>query len=163
MFCYICWILLDGFPWDFYTRDSVDDTIEMRGNNPMLTSKLHVLLNFLTPSWLIFTRFYNRDSFDERIERKGNNPMLPSKLHVLLNISAPCWWIFIRLLLQGFFWWDYGKFLYLEDLLHHSLLPAFNLHTHTYIHIYIHVCMLMCLTTFFCAQYSHEINVHVIS
>ena len=27
--------------------------------------------------------------------------------------------------------------LHLEDLLHHPLLPAFNLHTHTYIHIYI--------------------------
>ena len=26
--------------------------------------------------------------------------------------------------------------LYQEDLLHHHLLPAFNLHTHIYIHIY---------------------------
>ena len=32
---------------DFYNRDSFDETIEMRGNNPMLTSKLHVLLNIL--------------------------------------------------------------------------------------------------------------------
>ena len=32
-----------------YNRDSFDETIEMRGNNPMLTSKLHVLLNVLAP------------------------------------------------------------------------------------------------------------------
>ena len=43
--------------------------------------------------------------------------MLTSKLHGLLNISAPCWWIFHDLL-------------YLGDLLHHPLLPAFNLSLH---------------------------------
>ena len=68
------------------------------GNNPMLTSKLHVLLNILAPYWQIFTDFYNRDSFDEMIEMRGYNPMLTLKLHVLLNILAPYWQIFTRLL-----------------------------------------------------------------
>ena len=30
-------------------KGSVAKMIEMRGNNPMLTSKLHILLNILTP------------------------------------------------------------------------------------------------------------------
>ena len=66
--------------------------IKMRGNNSMLASKLHILLN-ISPhvdwfSWDI----YNRDSFDETIEMKGSNSILTSKLHVLLNILFPCWW-----------------------------------------------------------------------
>ena len=37
-------------------KDSVAKMIEMRGNNPMLTSKLHVLLNILAPCIWIFMR-----------------------------------------------------------------------------------------------------------
>ena len=63
----------------------------MRGNNPMITSKLHVLFEI---SQLLFDTFsgdfYNRDSFDETIEMRGNNHKLTSKLHVLLNILATC-------------------------------------------------------------------------
>ena len=32
---------VDRFTQVFYNRDSSDETIKMRGNNPMLTSKLH--------------------------------------------------------------------------------------------------------------------------
>ena len=79
--------------------DSFDEAIKMRDNNPMLASKLHVLLNI---SWLLvdgFSQdFNNKDSFDEMIKMRGNNPMLILKLHILLNILAPCWQIFMRLL-----------------------------------------------------------------
>ena len=47
-FCDIYW-LIDGFSGDFYNRDSFDETIEMRGNSPMPTAKLYVLLNVLAP------------------------------------------------------------------------------------------------------------------
>ena len=40
---------VDRFSQNFYNRDSFDDMIEMRGNNLMLTSKLHTLLNILSP------------------------------------------------------------------------------------------------------------------
>ena len=43
----------------------------MRGNNPMLTSKLHVMLNISVPCWWFSRDFYNRDSFDEMIEMRG--------------------------------------------------------------------------------------------
>ena len=36
-------------------KGSVAKMIEMKGNNPMLTSKLHILLNFSAPYWWIFT------------------------------------------------------------------------------------------------------------
>ena len=42
MFCYISQLSVDEFSQDFYNRDSFDDTIKIRGNNSMLTSKLHV-------------------------------------------------------------------------------------------------------------------------
>ena len=48
--------MLMDFPLDFYNRDSFDEMIEMLDNNPILTSKLHVLLNISAPCWLIFTR-----------------------------------------------------------------------------------------------------------
>ena len=73
--------------------------LKCRSKNTMLTSKLHILLNILA-SWFSWD-FYNRDSFDETIK----------------------------------------NLLYAEDLLHHPLLPAFNLHTHTYTHVYIHTYM----------------------
>ena len=63
----------------------------MRGNNSMLTSKLHILLYICSSILTDFHEdFYNRDSFDGMIAMRCNNPMLTSKLHVLLNISAPC-------------------------------------------------------------------------
>ena len=34
-----------------YHRNYFDETIKMRDNNPMLTSKLHVLLNISAPCW----------------------------------------------------------------------------------------------------------------
>ena len=37
----------------------------MEGTNPMLTSKLHVLLNILATCWWIFMRLQYRNSFDE--------------------------------------------------------------------------------------------------
>ena len=68
-------------------KGSVAKMIKVKGNNSMLTSKLHFL------SWLhvdgFSQDFYNRDSFNKMIEMRGNKPMLTSKLHVLLNISAP--------------------------------------------------------------------------
>ena len=42
MFCYISQLSVDGFSGDFYNRDSFDETIEMRGNNSLLTLKLFV-------------------------------------------------------------------------------------------------------------------------
>ena len=74
-----------------------DETIDMRGNNNMLTPKLHLLLNISIPCWQILMWLLNRDSFDEKIWMWGNHPMQTSKLHVLLNISAPCWQILIRI------------------------------------------------------------------
>ena len=57
------------FSQDFYNRDSFDEAVKMRGNSPMLTSKLHVLFNILAPCWQNFHEtFYNRDSFDETIK-----------------------------------------------------------------------------------------------
>ena len=38
---YLRYMLMDF--QDFYDRDSFDETTEIMGNNPMLTSKLHVL------------------------------------------------------------------------------------------------------------------------
>ena len=37
-------------------KGSVVQMIKMRGNNSMLTSKLHLLLNILAPCWQIFMR-----------------------------------------------------------------------------------------------------------
>ena len=98
--CFVKYLgsMLMYFTWDFYNRDSFDETIEIRCNNPMLTSKLYVLLNIWTPFDGFSWDFYNRDSFDEMVERRGNNPMLTSKLYILLDTSAPCWSIFTRLL-----------------------------------------------------------------
>ena len=42
--------------------------------------------------------------------------------------------------ITGIFLWDYKKSLVSEDLLHHPLLPAFNLHTHTYIYTCVYIC-----------------------
>ena len=80
--------------------------IKMTGNRPMLTAKLHVLLNISAPCWQIFTRLLYKNYLDETIEMRGNNPMLTWKLYVFLNILAPCWQIFTRLLEKRFFWWD---------------------------------------------------------
>ena len=44
MFCNISQLHDDRFLGDLYNRDSFDEMIEMRSNNPTLTSKLHVLL-----------------------------------------------------------------------------------------------------------------------
>ena len=41
---YLC-SLVDRFSQDFCNSNSFNETIEMRGNKPMLTSKLYVLLN----------------------------------------------------------------------------------------------------------------------
>ena len=43
---------MDIFSQDFYNRDSFDEMIKMRGNNPMLTSELHILLNISAP-WML--------------------------------------------------------------------------------------------------------------
>ena len=60
----------------------------MGSNNPIIISKLHVLLNILAPLVDGFSQdFYNRDSSDEIIEMRGNNHKLTSKLHVLFKIS----------------------------------------------------------------------------
>ena len=71
-------------------KGSVAKMIKVKGNNSMLTSKLHFLLNI----WLhvdgFSQDFYSWDSFNETIKMRGNKAMLTSKLHVLLNISAPC-------------------------------------------------------------------------
>ena len=80
--------------------------IEMRGDNPMLTSKLYILLNISASSWQMFMRLLYRNSFDEMIKMRGNTLLLTTKLHILLDILGPCWQIFMTLLLQGFFWWD---------------------------------------------------------
>ena len=55
MLCYIFQLDVDGFSWHFYIKDSFDEIIKMRGNNPMLTSKLHALLHISAPCWWIFT------------------------------------------------------------------------------------------------------------
>ena len=54
----------DRFSGDYYNRDSFDETIEMRSDNPMLTSKLHVLLHMFCSYPLSVDEFsqdfYNR-------------------------------------------------------------------------------------------------------
>ena len=42
--------------WVMENKGSVAKMIKMRGNNSMLTSKLHFLLNILAPCWQIFMR-----------------------------------------------------------------------------------------------------------
>ena len=79
-------------------KPSFDEIIQMRGDKPMLTAKLHILLNISHPCWWIFKEFYNRPSFEEMIGMRGNSTMLISKLHILLNILASCWQICTRLL-----------------------------------------------------------------
>ena len=71
-------------------KGSVAKMIKVRGNNSMLTSKLHFLSNILAHVDGFSQDFCNSDSFNETIEMRGNKPMLTSKLHVLLNISVPC-------------------------------------------------------------------------
>ena len=77
-------------------KGSVAKMIKMRGNNLMLTSKLHILIEISDPCWWIFTRLQWEGFFWWHDQNEGNNLMLTSKLHILLNISDPCWWIFTR-------------------------------------------------------------------
>ena len=59
----------------------------MRGNNPILALKLHILLRILMKSILyVLSNLYNSSSFDETIKMIGNNPILALKLHILLCI-----------------------------------------------------------------------------
>ena len=78
----------------------------MRGNNIILTSKLHIF----QISWFHFNGFscdlHNRDSFDQTFKMRGNNLMLTWKMHILSNILAQYQWIFKWFLEQGLFWRD---------------------------------------------------------
>ena len=58
----------------------------MRGNNPILALKLHILLCILMKSIVCPSNLYNSSSFDETIKMRGNNPILALKLHILLRI-----------------------------------------------------------------------------
>ena len=58
----------------------------MRGNNPILALKLHILLRILMKSIRMSFKPYNSSSFDETIKMMGNNPILALKLHILLCI-----------------------------------------------------------------------------
>ena len=58
----------------------------MRGNNPILALKLHILLHILMKSIRISFKPLHPLSFDETIEMRGNNPILALKLHILLHI-----------------------------------------------------------------------------
>ena len=66
-----------------YLPLSFDETIEMRGHNPILALKLHILLHILMKS---LPNLYNPLSFDETIKMRGHNPILALKLHILLHI-----------------------------------------------------------------------------
>ena len=65
----------------------------MRGNNPILALKLHILLQTFISWWnlsvsyeiLCPSNLYNSSSFDETIKMRGNNPILALKLHILLT------------------------------------------------------------------------------
>ena len=58
----------------------------MRGNNPILALKLHILLHIWWNLYVSPSNLYNPLSFDETIEMRGNNPILALKLHILLHI-----------------------------------------------------------------------------
>ena len=103
IFCDISRLLLDGFSWDFYNRDSFGEMIKMRGKSPILTVKLHVLWNILAPCWWILWDFYNRDSFDEMIQMRGNNPMLTSKWHIFVKYLDPMLMDFHQSSITGIF------------------------------------------------------------
>ena len=54
--------------------------IKMRGNNPILALKLHILLRILDEIYSVCpSNLYNSSSFDETIKMRGNNPILAIK------------------------------------------------------------------------------------
>ena len=63
--------------------------MKIRGKNPMLSSKLNVLIKYLDSLLMYFDDTSITGIFDKMIEMRGNNLILTSKLHLLLNISAP--------------------------------------------------------------------------
>ena len=64
----------------FINTLSFDETIEMRGNNPILALKLHILLHILMKSIHVSpSKLYNPLSFDKIIKMRGNNPILALK------------------------------------------------------------------------------------
>ena len=93
----ISWLHVDGFSWNFYSRDSFDQTIKMR-DQPYAKFKTACFVNYLVS---LLTDVHETSKTGILLMRwlkwRVTSPMLTSKLHVLLNILAPCWWIFIRL------------------------------------------------------------------
>ena len=164
MLCWISQFNVDGFSWDLYKRDYLDDMMEMRGNNPMLTSKLHVLLNILALCWHIFTRLLKQGFFCWDNQNEGQKPYANFKTaHFVEYLSSMLMdfhktsimgILLIRLLKMSCIWKTFCIILCFLHLIF----------TFMHIHIYIHTCMLMWMTTIFqCQMCSPEINVHVIS
>ena len=117
------------------SKCSVAKMIKMRGNNLMLTSKLHFLLNISDPcSWI-----FHETSLTGILMRWWK-----WGARTLCQLQN-CTFYQIPWLLFDWFSWDFynrhslmrlfKNHLYLEDPLHHPLLSTFNLyiHSHTYI------------------------------
>ena len=74
--------------------DSFDETIEIRDNNPMLTSKLYILFNISAPHWQIITRLPKQRILLMRLiknllysEDPLHHPLLPAfNLHTYICI-----------------------------------------------------------------------------
>ena len=93
-------------PSNLYNPLTFDETIEMRGHNPILALKL----TFCFISWWNLyvspSNLYNPLSFDETIEMRGHNPILVLKLHILLHILMKSLCISFKPLQPTFIWWD---------------------------------------------------------
>ena len=76
---------VDRFWWHFYNRGFFQWDDWNEGNSPILTSKLHILINISDPCWWIFTRLLWQGFFWWDDWNKGNSPMLTSKLHILIK------------------------------------------------------------------------------
>ena len=81
--------MLMRFSWDFHNRYSFHETIKMRETPPMLTSKLHILLNILD-SMLMDLHEISITGILLMGQSKWvvTTLCLLSKLHILLNIFS---------------------------------------------------------------------------
>ena len=101
----------------FTTHCHLTETIKMRGNNPILALKLHILLHILMKSthfhfdemiWqpYLLQTFTTHFHLTRRSKWGVNNPILALKLHILLHILMKSICISFKPLQPTFIWWD---------------------------------------------------------
>ena len=103
----LSWLHLDGFCWHFHKRACFVEMIEMRGYNPILTSKLFILFIILTPFRWISLKCVEQSLYCWDNLNEGSHLIFNSKLYVLFNILTPCrWFFFLKLSEHGLFCWN---------------------------------------------------------